>query len=99
MADRQNGSAEQADTPAEPTPPGAMATVAAPARGTPIPGRVSRADVDDLTGFPLRRAFLDRTAQVLAESGATGLPVSLLVIDVDQRGLHDRARGTGLFRI
>ncbi|MFL5579140.1 MAG: tetratricopeptide repeat protein [Gemmatimonadaceae bacterium] len=90
--------------------PGAPAAVAepeaapvAPARRGPVVGRVSRGDVDDLTGVPLRRAFLDRTAAALAELGADSGPVSLLVIDVDHFKLvNDRyghLQGDGVLRM
>lgn len=38
---------------------------------------------DDLTGLPMRRAFVDFAARALVEGQATGRPVSLLVIDID----------------
>lgn len=59
-----------------------------------LPGEVPAADVvppvaiagaarDDLTGLPLRRAFLTATAEALAAAARAPHPVSLLVIDVD----------------
>jgi diguanylate cyclase (GGDEF)-like protein/putative nucleotidyltransferase with HDIG domain len=40
--------------------------------------------IDELTGIPLRRAFLDAAALTLEEYTSSGQPVSLLVIDVDR---------------
>lgn len=42
------------------------------------------AEEDDLTGTLVRRAFTDVTAAVLAERRRTAMPVSMLVVDVDQ---------------
>ena len=42
------------------------------------------AEEDDLTGTLVRRAFADVTTAVLAERRRTAMPVSLLVVDVDQ---------------
>ena len=41
------------------------------------------AELDDLTGLPLRRALRDATEQVLEARRTTGRPASLLVIDID----------------
>ena len=40
-------------------------------------------ELDDLTGLPLRRAIIDAGTTALRRSLAEGMPVSLIVIDVD----------------
>ncbi|MDQ6612499.1 MAG: diguanylate cyclase, partial [Gemmatimonadota bacterium] len=52
---------------------------------TPSPANspTAAADLDDLTGMPLRRAFRETLESVLSARQKTGRPVSMLVIDVD----------------
>ncbi len=61
--------------------------------GYSIGHRVLRMQVQTLDGRPA--GFLT----ALIRSVLLCLVVPALVIDADQRGLHDRARATGLFRI
>ncbi|HKG93331.1 MAG TPA: diguanylate cyclase [Gemmatimonadaceae bacterium] len=46
--------------------------------------RAKALEIDDLTGVAIRRAFVDLATRTLADRGADGPPVSLLVIDVDR---------------
>lgn len=58
-----------------------------PASSTPVPGQSASSNAapsrDDLTGLPLRKAFLATTQQALEAAAAAGHVASLLVIDVD----------------
>ncbi|MGQ0712482.1 MAG: ATP-binding protein [Gemmatimonadaceae bacterium] len=48
-----------------------------------LPHRGTVIRIDDLTKLPLRSAFIEQLTAALEIAGATGQPVSLLVIDID----------------
>jgi diguanylate cyclase (GGDEF)-like protein/putative nucleotidyltransferase with HDIG domain len=56
--------------------------VITPSEPLPAP-RVADTPPDELTGLPLRRAFVTAAARVLAQGTSQQLPPALLVIDVD----------------
>ncbi len=65
----------------------AVAAIQPPDISTPADGlargAVSNAELDDLTGVPMRRAFRETAEQMLDARRTSGRPVSLLVIDID----------------
>jgi diguanylate cyclase (GGDEF)-like protein/putative nucleotidyltransferase with HDIG domain len=63
--------------------PAAAASAVAASPAVPAPAPELRADVDDLTGLPLRRALREAAERALDEGRTTERPVSLLVLDID----------------
>ncbi len=67
--------------------------VAAPVSHEPPPTPALVAELDDLTGLPLRRAFREAAERVLDARRTTERPVSLLVMDIDHFKLVNDAFG------
>ena len=66
-------------------PPARLSRVTPSRAAPPVPPRAagSRDAADELTGLPLRRAFLERAGATLSERRDGARPTALLVIDVD----------------